>query len=333
MIIITNNNIENMVNLMNIQTIFRNKIIQDRIKENEKIMFLNKKRNPDYLFNQNQINFQKDESQINNNIYDFNKNEEKDFSKPILIEKESKIKGEDIRIVDDIYKLKDNFQLNKELKDANMINKFEPSLSLNNINKNDNNKNGNILNEYQSNYKNIENNFVKLKRANLENSTNIQNALNAIKTKNMFVVHKYDGNGIYSNIDNNNNEVKVFKNHKVVYVNASLLNSYHLSKNLKKVKKIAFIEISKRSSKYRGVSKNGNQWQVLIMYHKSKSYIGSFSSEEIAARVYDILAIKKRGFNARTNFVYSVSQMEIINEMNIDIKAKNINEIIENLFS
>ena len=151
MIIITNNNIENMVNLMNIQTIFRNKIIQDRIKENEKIMFLNKKRNPDYLFNQNQINFQKDESQINNNIYDFNKNEEKDFSKPILIEKESKIKGEDIRIVDDIYKLKDNFQLNKELNDANMINKFEPSLSLNNINKNYNNKNGNILNEYQSN--------------------------------------------------------------------------------------------------------------------------------------------------------------------------------------
>ena len=151
MIIITNNNIENMVNLMNIQTIFRNKIIQDRIKENEKIMFLNKKRNPDYLFNQNQINFQKDESQINNNIYDFNKNEEKDFSKDILIEKESKIKGEDIRIVDDIYKLKDNFQLNKELNDANMINKFEPSLSLNNINKNYNNKNGNILNEYQSN--------------------------------------------------------------------------------------------------------------------------------------------------------------------------------------
>ena len=151
MIIITNNNIENMVNLMNIQTIFRNKIIQDRIKENEKIMFLNKKRNPDYLFNQNQINFQKDESQINNNIYDFNKNEEKDFSKDILIEKESKIKGEDIRIVDDIYKLKYNFQLNKELNDANMINKFEPSLSLNNINKNYNNKNGNILNEYQSN--------------------------------------------------------------------------------------------------------------------------------------------------------------------------------------
>ena len=77
-------------------------------------------------------------------------------------------------------------------------------------------------------------NFVKLKRANLENSTdstNIQNTLNAIKTKNMFVVHKYDGNGIYSNIDNNN-EVKVFKNHKVVYVNTSLLNSYHFSKNL-----------------------------------------------------------------------------------------------------
>ena len=130
----------------------------------------------------------------------------------------------------------------------------------------------------------------------------------------------------------NNNEVKVLKNNKVVYVNSSLLNNYYTSKNLKIVDKVAFVERSKRSSKYRGVSKNGNQCQVLIMLDKNKSYIRSYSSEYTAARVYDILAIKSKGIKARTNFTYDNEQIKKIIEMNIDIKAKNINEIINNLF-
>ena len=51
--------------------------------------------------------------------------------------------------------------------------------------------------------------------------------------------------------DNKNNEIKVFKNKKIVYINRTLLNSYNTSKNLKKVKNIAFIGETKRSSKYR----------------------------------------------------------------------------------
>ena len=35
-----------------------------------------------------------------------------------------------------------------------------------------------------------------------------------------------------------------------------------------------------RSSKFRGVSKNGKQWQVLIMIKQKKRYIGNFSNEE-----------------------------------------------------
>ena len=96
---------------------------------------------------------------------------------------------------------------------------------------------------------------------------------------------------------------------------------------------MAFIGTTKRSSRFRGVSKNGNQWQVVMMHQKDKSYGGCYSSEENAARIYDILAIKKRGIKAKTNFVYNISQMEIISKMNIDIKDKNINEIIEKLFS
>ena len=131
--------------------------------------------------------------------------------------------------------------------------------------------------------------------------------------------------------DNKNNEIKVFKNKKIVYINQSLLNSYN-SKNLKKVKNIAFIGETKRSSKYRGVSKNGNQWQVLFMNHNKKSYVGSYSSEEVAARIYDILEIKKRGIKARTNFKYNNIQMKKIKDMDIDIKSKNINDFIDNLF-
>ncbi len=62
---------------------------------------------------------------------------------------------------------------------------------------------------------------------------------------------------------------------------------------------------SKRSSKYRGVSKNGNQWQVLIMINKKKMYIGSFTSEEEAARNYDYVALKNHSSKAKTNFFYS----------------------------
>ena len=125
-----------------------------------------------------------------------------------------------------------------------------------------------------------------------------------------------------------NNEIKVLKNHKAVYVNRYLLKSPSSSKNLKKLNKIAFIGKTKRSSRYRGVSRNGNQWQVLIMLKRGKSYVGSYTSEEFAARIYDILAIKYRGIKARTNFKYSSEQIKTISETDIDIKSKDINDFI-----
>ena len=129
----------------------------------------------------------------------------------------------------------------------------------------------------------------------------------------------------------NNNEIKVLKNNKVVYVNNILLNSYETSKNIKEFNKIAFVRRNKRSSRFRGVSKNGNQWQVLMMINKKKTYIGNYVSEEFAARIYDILAIKNRGMRARTNFIYSSKQIKNICNINIDIKSKNIYEIISQL--
>ena len=156
---------------------------------------------------------------------------------------------------------------------------------------------------------------------NILNIINIDNNGNEFDEKKSYDVEK--------EINMNCNEIKVMKNNKVVYANYidsfPKLNCFEDKKNLTIMRK------GKRGSKYRGVSRNGNQWQVLIMYKNSKSYVGLFPSEELAARIYDILAIKKRGTKARTNFKYNSRQIYKIFQSNIDIKDKNINQIIKDL--
>jgi hypothetical protein len=125
-----------------------------------------------------------------------------------------------------------------------------------------------------------------------------------------------------------NNEIKVLKNNKVVYINKDLLNSYSTSRCIKKFKKINFVIRKKRSSKYRGVSKNGNKWQVLIMINNKKFYLGNYPSEDLAARIYDIQAIKSWGVKARTNFVYDNNQIQKIYNTKINIKCNDISDIL-----
>jgi hypothetical protein len=59
-----------------------------------------------------------------------------------------------------------------------------------------------------------------------------------------------------------------------------------------------------RGSKYRGVSRNGKTWQVLIMINRNKNYIGNFKSEVEAARAYDEYAMKFHKSKARLNFFH-----------------------------
>ena len=73
-----------------------------------------------------------------------------------------------------------------------------------------------------------------------------------------------------------------------------------------------FIKRGKRGSKYRGVSKNGNQWQVLIMVNKKKRYIGNYKTEDEAAASYDIVAIQNHGKKAKTNFFYTIDEIHKI---------------------
>ena len=167
-------------------------------------------------------------------------------------------------------------------------------------------------------------------KTNLINMSSINN--------NSFTKIKYFN--VIKNISNkckfdssNNNEIKVLKNKKAVYINTSFLNSYSNSRALKKLKKNKFIIRNKTSSKYRGVSKNGNNWQALIMVNNQKYYIGSYPSEEMAARVYDIFAIKNRGIKARTNFIYNNIQKNIIKESKINFKSDNISDFIKQLIN
>lgn len=125
-----------------------------------------------------------------------------------------------------------------------------------------------------------------------------------------------------------NNEIKVFKNNKFVYLNKNLLNSYSTSRAIKTMKKINFITRKKRSSKYRGVSKNGSKWQVLMMINNKKCYLGNYPSEDLAARIYDIQAIKSWGINARTNFAYDSNQIKKIYNKKINFNCNNISDIM-----
>jgi len=133
-------------------------------------------------------------------------------------------------------------------------------------------------------------------------------------------------NLIYNNKVFLNNEKKIMKNNKNIYMNKFIIKK-------KKIIKKNKIDKRKRNSKYRGVSKNGNGWQVLIMYNKNKSYIGTYNSEELAARIYDIVAIKRIGIKAKTNFIYNNEQISKILKSTVDFKSPNISKLILELIN
>ena len=287
--------------------------------------FLQRKRNPDDLkiFSENNQKTSLFKQQKNENEFD--------------------TELENNKLISDTYSNSNNSIINGS-NFAEKENKLENYISYKNNDSNFNNIINNLINCKQNDNINkpiiIKNNNKKFENIN-SNPDSLDSTNNNIKNKYFNITNyeseeKINNNNIINTkkespivVDNErNNEIKVLKNNKAVYVNSYLLNSPSASKKLKQLNKITFIGKSKRSSKFRGVSKNGNQWQVLLMYKKGKSYVGSYSSEEFAARIYDILAIRLRGVKARTNFKYSYEQIKKIGDNDFDIKSKNINDII-----
>ena len=129
---------------------------------------------------------------------------------------------------------------------------------------------------------------------------------------------------IENTMENVSGSIKIKSNHKLIYINKSLLKQ-------KNKKNEGVVEKRKRSSLYRGVSKNGNNWQVIINSKYNKGYIGVYKTQEIAGRIYDIISIKNKGIKAKTNFEYNIHQIQNIIDSYIDYNADNIEEIISDL--
>ena len=146
------------------------------------------------------------------------------------------------------------------------------------------------------------------------------------KIENIKKIYSKEENCSNDNINKDNNlnqQIKIKKNNKIVFMNKNLIN--------KKTKKNDITIKKLRKSMYRGVTKNGKKYQVIISYKKNIRYYGVYPTDEIAARAYDIISIKNKGIKASTNFKYDLHQIQKISEANIDFNTKNINKKIMNL--
>jgi len=70
--------------------------------------------------------------------------------------------------------------------------------------------------------------------------------------------------------------------------------------------------ISKRRSRYTGVTRNSVNYQTLVVINGKKIYAGSFSKEMDAAKCFDFYSLLLRQSKATTNFSYTAEEIESI---------------------
>ena len=139
------------------------------------------------------------------------------------------------------------------------------------------------------------------------NNNMIQNNYNCLNDINFI------GNKIENNYENNNFSLELEDT-----INVKSDKIVNKEKKPFKQKKKIFKVITK-VSRYIGVSKNKKKWQSYIRINNKNLYLGTYQSEKVAATIYDIMSIKKKGINARTNFKYSQRQLQKIMELDFDI--------------
>jgi len=67
------------------------------------------------------------------------------------------------------------------------------------------------------------------------------------------------------------------------------------------------------------------------MINRKNCYLGNYPSEDLAARIYDIQAIKIWGAKAKTNFSYDNNQIKKIYNKKFNINCNNISDIMTQL--
>lgn len=67
-----------------------------------------------------------------------------------------------------------------------------------------------------------------------------------------------------------------------------------------------------RGSIFRGVSVNGDKWQVFVILNNKKYYVGQMLCEKTAAMLYDMVMMIHFGLITKTNFVYDKYQVDTI---------------------
>ena len=190
--------------------------------------------------------------------------------------------------INDLYILNNNTIYYHYLNDLNLYNNDK---NIENLNKNDLHKNNIIKNNFdKSNF-----NYFNILKNEIKSNINIE-----IKNNNQYTI-----------------ELKE---------NAKYLKIKHESNNIINKKKKNKFKI--KLSRYKGVSKNKKKWQSYIWFNGKNNYLGTYNSEKIAAKIYDIMAIKKKGNKAKTNFQYNMKQINEISKTNIDY-YKNIIDLIE----
>jgi hypothetical protein len=148
-----------------------------------------------------------------------------------------------------------------------------------------------LLQLFLQNSKKNDNNFFSLLNER-PSSIDYFNNINTSKKSDLFLLNKKTNRNEIEDKQNTvqNKKGKIFNIKKIK-------DREKEAKEEKRLKKYIY-----RGSKYRGVSRNGKTWQVLIMINRNKNYIGNFKSEEDAAKAYDEFAMKYHKNKARLNF-------------------------------
>lgn len=68
-------------------------------------------------------------------------------------------------------------------------------------------------------------------------------------------------------------------------------------------------KLVKQRAKYIGVSKNGKNWQSLIVINNIKVYLGTYKTQMEAAVMFDFHSILMKGDKARVNNDYTAAQV------------------------